>query len=325
MRDSPAGTGRRGAPAGGDGVQHGLPHDEGPGGPALSLTEVMARTGLPASTIHHYRRAGLLPPLTPAAGRGARGGRMAYHVGHVDALRMVKWLRTSHGLPLDRIAEVLPTVVEAAERGRRADDAPGGDADARALAAAAAALEACEAATARRRALESATRLFSTRSYGEVTIAEVAADAGIAKGSVYRHFSSKEELFTAVVEELLTATADDLAAVGAAGAPTGPPGSPAVAFATVVARAMPILLELGARAAKGHERSRLLARRVLMTLAAAAGQPAAGPGDDPTTVGLGLIQDAFALVLRWSVDGHWIKDVHHGATNGAERVESNQA
>ena len=268
----------------------------------LTLAEVMAATGLPASTVHHYRRAGLLPPLDPPTGRRAYGDE------HVVALRAIRWLRTSHGLPLDRIAEVLPPVLAAAS-------ATGGDPRDR-LAAAEAALDACEAATARRRAIESATRLFSTRSYGEVSVAEVAADAGMAKGSVYRHFASKEELFVAVVDDVVASAAAELAAcasrTGAATTGGGTTGAEAragaEAFAAVVARAMPVLLELGARAAKGHDPSRALARRVLCTLATAAGRPAAGPDGDPTAAGLALIEQAFAMVLRWSVDGRWIDE-----------------
>ena len=47
-------------------------------------------------------------------------------------------------------------------------------------------------------------------------------------------------------------------------------------FGHLVAGVLPMLLELGARAAKGHEPSADLARRVLRTLAEAGGRPFTG-------------------------------------------------
>jgi AcrR family transcriptional regulator len=51
----------------------------------------------------------------------------------------------------------------------------------------------------RERVLRSAVRLFSTTAFDQVTIDAVAADAGVGKGSVYRQFRSKEELYVAAV------------------------------------------------------------------------------------------------------------------------------
>ncbi len=51
----------------------------------------------------------------------------------------------------------------------------------------------------RERILESAARLFAATAFDLVTIDSVAADAGVGKGSVYRQFGSKEELYATVV------------------------------------------------------------------------------------------------------------------------------
>jgi AcrR family transcriptional regulator len=51
----------------------------------------------------------------------------------------------------------------------------------------------------RERILESAAELFAEREFDLVLIDEVAAQAGVGKGSVYRQFKSKEELYAAVV------------------------------------------------------------------------------------------------------------------------------
>ena len=45
------------------------------------------------------------------------------------------------------------------------------------------------------RILEAARSLFLSRSYAEVTTAQIARSAGVTKGAVYHHFSSKEELY----------------------------------------------------------------------------------------------------------------------------------
>src|SRR5260370_4957981 len=51
----------------------------------------------------------------------------------------------------------------------------------------------------RERILESAAELFAEREFDLVLIDEVAAHAGVGKGSVYRQFKSKEELYAAAV------------------------------------------------------------------------------------------------------------------------------
>jgi len=51
----------------------------------------------------------------------------------------------------------------------------------------------------RERILESATALFAEREFDRVLIDEVAESARVGKGSVYRRFGSKEELYAAVV------------------------------------------------------------------------------------------------------------------------------
>lgn len=47
--------------------------------------------------------------------------------------------------------------------------------------------------------LEAARQLFQNQSWDRVTIAEVARHAGIGKGTVYKHFTSKEALYARLV------------------------------------------------------------------------------------------------------------------------------
>ncbi len=49
----------------------------------------------------------------------------------------------------------------------------------------------------------SVNRLLAERGYDQMTVDQVAADAGIAKASLYRHFTSKEELAGAAMVRVL--------------------------------------------------------------------------------------------------------------------------
>jgi len=53
----------------------------------------------------------------------------------------------------------------------------------------------------RERILSSASELFGDKGFEQVLTDEVAAHAGVGKGSVYRQFASKEELYAAAVIE----------------------------------------------------------------------------------------------------------------------------
>jgi len=53
-----------------------------------------------------------------------------------------------------------------------------------------------------KRILAAARRRFETYGYRRTSIAEIARDAGIAVGTVYRYFAGKEAVFLAVIQEL---------------------------------------------------------------------------------------------------------------------------
>ena len=52
----------------------------------------------------------------------------------------------------------------------------------------------------RQQILEAALHAFAQDGYEKVSMARIAADAGLTKGGLYFHFSSKEEVFSAMVE-----------------------------------------------------------------------------------------------------------------------------
>ncbi|GAB7031934.1 TetR/AcrR family transcriptional regulator [Streptomyces sp. NPDC021749] len=55
-------------------------------------------------------------------------------------------------------------------------------------------------AEARTRIEDTAARLFAERGYAGTTIGEIAAEAGLSKPMLYRHFDSKQELHLALLE-----------------------------------------------------------------------------------------------------------------------------
>ena len=53
----------------------------------------------------------------------------------------------------------------------------------------------------KRSIFESAIKVFSIYGYDVATMDEIAAEAGVAKGTLYYHFKSKEEIFRYIIEE----------------------------------------------------------------------------------------------------------------------------
>src|SRR3954453_23630920 len=53
----------------------------------------------------------------------------------------------------------------------------------------------------RRRLLELGARLFETHSYGELSMARIAREAGISKALLYHYFPSKQDFFVATLQQ----------------------------------------------------------------------------------------------------------------------------
>jgi AcrR family transcriptional regulator len=60
--------------------------------------------------------------------------------------------------------------------------------------------------------LDAAKFLFKKRSFDSTSIDDIAARAGVAKGAVYHHFDSKEEIFLRVFEQMTGELADAIPA-----------------------------------------------------------------------------------------------------------------
>ena len=53
----------------------------------------------------------------------------------------------------------------------------------------------------KRKIFETSMKLFAKKGYDATSIEDITAEVGVAKGTLYYHFTSKEEIFNFLVEE----------------------------------------------------------------------------------------------------------------------------
>jgi AcrR family transcriptional regulator len=233
------------------------------GGTRYTIAELVEETGIPATTIHHYRNAGLLPPPERVA-----ANRFRYSERHVQALRLIRVLRDRRRLPLPTIRDVLPELLASGD-----EEAFHAETWEAALTGRAGVPDAT-----RERIVAAAVELFAARGYGEVAVSDVAARAGTAKGSLYRHFESKEALFAAAVESVVAGVVGD---VRAAAELAGGRLDPSAAMLALVMSAKPgfmLLLELTAGSLRGQPGHRELADGALTCFVDGVGPVLTGTG-----------------------------------------------
>lgn len=63
-----------------------------------------------------------------------------------------------------------------------------------------------------RRIIEAAIRLFAERAYHEVRMEDIAAQAQVAKGTLYLHYKDKEDLFQGIMHHQLATLVDQMEA-----------------------------------------------------------------------------------------------------------------
>jgi AcrR family transcriptional regulator len=218
----------------------------------LTIGDVVARTGVPPTTIHYYRRCGLLPPLV-----GGTADRLTYDDTHVTAIKLIRQLREERRLSLKVIAGMLPDLLARGSDGQlTADDWDTALASHRA-----------PGEETRDRLLDAAIEVFGARGYAEVSVGDIAEHAGVAKGSVYRYFASKRDLYFACIDKAVTGV---LERFGAAVVSHGGPIDAKVAASMLMQPVQPVLallLELGARSLQDHpghlEEAQVVLRRLI--------------------------------------------------------------
>lgn len=134
----------------------------------MLLSELARRSGCPASTIHYYRRLGLLPAPAPGPGRGGIYGPL-----HLERLSRIAELRAARGLTLSQIARELP---------RAAPPTAPPVAPAARLAAAAA-------------------EVLIARGLEGLSVDALADAIGVGKPTLYRHFAGRTALLRACLRD----------------------------------------------------------------------------------------------------------------------------
>jgi AcrR family transcriptional regulator len=246
-----------------------------------TLSELSALAAVPPATIHHYLNRGLLPPP-----RRHSANRFLYDERHVQGLRLIRLLRERRRLPLPIIRRILPDLLD-----RQAEEAFRPELWDRAL------------APARRRhpaerILKVAKDAFGRRGYGDVNVERICEAARVAKGSFYRYYRSKEELFFAAAGSV---TDDVVAAFTRAlgGRPATIEEASGI-LATALQRRAPLFLELLTRALERRPGYVAEATRIFGRASAAVGRGVTGSGT-PEERGARAIGAALAMVLLSSV------------------------
>lgn len=237
------------------------------------ISELVARTGVPAASIHHYRRLGLLP-----APRRAAANRFLYNQRHADAVERIRDLRQRHRLPLRHIAQIMD-----AENPDHADVA--------------------NLADSGEQLRDVAIQEFALRGYTEVSVADICAHAGVAKGTFYRYYRSKQDLFFHAVEAVVDSTAENFTA-----AVSGQVGLSREELTRRLAETLrpglPIMLEVAKRSVQGQVEHAAAAQRVFWRLAERLGEALS---DDPRGHRLAgtLIMDAIAHIFAEGLMGRF--------------------
>jgi AcrR family transcriptional regulator len=130
--------------------------------------------------INRYLKEGILP-------RPDEGG--TYGEYHLERLRMIDHLRSRYGMSLRDISGLFG-VIEGTASGETAEEPE----------------EDKQAADRRERILDNASELFAAKGYHGTTIDEIVQATGIAKGTFYIYFDSKEELLVEVIKRLIERT-----------------------------------------------------------------------------------------------------------------------
>ena len=244
------------------------------------MAELVERTGVPAPSIHHYLRMGLLPRPKQVA-----TNRFAYDRRHEQALLLIRLLRERRRLSLEVIRRVLPQLLrldeEQAFRPDMWDQAVGAH------------LARAGRRSPKGRLLAAAIDAFGKRGYGDVNVDDIARAAGIAKGSLYRHFRSKEDLFFAAAE----AAADDVVRAFARARTEGGAGAGTATqlLARSIEPSLPIFMDLFTRAVQRRAGYPRAARRIFSDLAGGLGEQLGA--DPPIAAGAQLLERAAASLF----------------------------
>jgi AcrR family transcriptional regulator len=151
----------------------------------MDINELIQAYGTEASTsisrpqVNRYLREGLLPPPEESDLFGEH---------HLERLRMIDHLRSRYGMSLKDISGLFGVIV--ATGGGEVAGEP----------------EERQVVDRKQRIIDNASDLFAAKGYHGTTIDEIVQATGIAKGTFYIYFDSKEELLLEVIKRLIDTT-----------------------------------------------------------------------------------------------------------------------
>ena len=194
------------------------------------MSELVERSGTPAATVRYYLAEGLLPAPTRA-----QANRYLYDERHVEIVRFVRLLRERRGLSLEEIRRLLPDLLPDLL------DAPSGGVFRPEMFSQLIAGFAGHPAgpSVAEQAIDAGLTAFSARGFAEVSIDDICRAVKIAKGSFYRHFASKEDLFIAVTRRVPALVAGSLIAGGGLDVAIAPHVTTVLELASLASRDRP--------------------------------------------------------------------------------------
>lgn len=149
---------------------------------SLSLEEFINKykdsTGkaIASREISEYLDMGLLPDVI------LKEGELFFNSSHVERIRMIKHLRFKYHMSAEDIAGII--AIKGAGKAEKTD----------------------QEISRRDLIINSASNLFSERGYRGTTVDDIAREAGIAKGTFYIYFESKESLLSEVMDHTTETT-----------------------------------------------------------------------------------------------------------------------
>jgi AcrR family transcriptional regulator len=176
-----------------DGVKLNSANAYGP----MKMKQLSQASGLPVSTIKFYMSKGLLP-----APRKEKPNVAFYNESFLTRLVVIKTMR-SEGLSVKSMKSILDKYAfdKVSDWSDFRDKARGKEAHELGLEERLAAMSDEERRT--EQILGAAARVFSVRGYHNTTVDDIAAEAGISKGTCYQYFPGKEDIFIATMERSL--------------------------------------------------------------------------------------------------------------------------
>lgn len=144
----------------------------------MKISELSDRSGAPISTIRYYIREGLL--LQPLK----KGKRITYYTeDHLGNLLKIKKLK-ERKFKISKIKEIIAAVSDVSTRESEYDTG-------------------IRFTSTREAIVNSAVNLFLKNGYDDVKVSDVVSCSGTGKGTFYKHFPNKEELFFECIERTL--------------------------------------------------------------------------------------------------------------------------